>query len=317
MKHTRAVFALFLVCLVSGFSFAQDNSSKEKDKKSNQKPVEIKANVTVLDANGNLAGDVKLEDLKVLENGVEQKITYFAKKDPVLNLGFVVDNTGSMRTSLDEITEVSSLFLDNLRPADEAFIVRFVDSDIIETVEDWTSNKKLLNQALQNMYVEGGQSAVLDAIYLSAEKLLKREREDKSKRYAIVLISDVEDRASYYNFEQTIALFKETDLQVFIVSYAENAVVRQKKKARSLSHLLALETGGTIYSLPKKHSKQDVVNALNGIAAELRSNYVIGYTSTNQKRDGLERKVLVNVADSAKGEKRKGIMRESFVVPKE
>jgi Ca-activated chloride channel family protein len=316
MKITRIIFALCLVCFAAAnFAFAQEKP-KEKDKKSEQKSVEVKANVMVLDASGNLASDIKLEDLKVLEDGVEQKITYFAKKEPILNLAIVADNTGSMRTNLNEVVQISSLFVDVLKPSDEAFVVRFVDSDIIEIMQDWTSNKRLLNQALEQMFVEGGQSAVLDAIYLSAQNLLKREREDKSKRYAIVLISDVEDRDSYYNFEQTTALFKGTDLQIFIVSYAEDAV-QQKKKARSLSHQLAFETGGTLYSLPKKRTKQDVVNALNKILAELRSNYVVGYTSTNQKRDGLERKLTVSVADNAKGEKRKGVMRESFIVPKD
>jgi Ca-activated chloride channel family protein len=316
MKLTRIIFALCLVFFAAANFAAAQDKSKEKDKKSEQKSVEIKTNVMVLDANGNLTSDIKLEDLKVFEDGTEQKITYFAKKEPVLNLGLVVDNTGSMRTNLNEVTQIGSLFIDILKPSDEAFVVRFVDSDIIETMQDWTLNKNLLNQGLEQMFVEGGQSAVLDAIYLSAEKLLKREREDKSKRYAIVLISDVEDRASYYNFEQTMALFKGTDLQVFIVSYAEDAV-QQKKKARSLSHQLAFETGGTLYSLPKKRTKQDVVNALNKILAELRSNYVVGYASTNQKRDGAERKLTVSVADGAKGEKRKGVIRDSFIVPKD
>lgn len=316
MKFTRVVSVLLLVCFTFVFTFAQDKSEKEKDKNSKEKIVEIKANVMVLDSGGKLAGGVKQQDLKVFEDGVEQKITYFVEKEPVLNLALVVDNTGSMRTNLNEVTQMGALFIDILKPADEAFVVRFVDSDIIEVLQDWTSNKNLLTQALENMYIEGGQSAILDAIYLSAEMLLKREREDKSKRYAIVLISDVEDRDSFYNFEQTMARFKETDLQIFVVSYAEDAV-QQKKKARSLGHLLALETGGTIYSLPKKRTKQDVINALNHILAELRSNYIIGYTSTNQKRDGSERKLRVEVTDNAKGEKQKGVIREGFVVPKD
>lgn len=316
MKFTRIIFASFLICFVFTFAFAQDKSSKEKDKKSKQKPIEIKANVAVLNAAGNLVDNIKAEDLKIFEDNIEQKITRFAKKAPVLNLALVVDNSGSMREKLDEATAAASSFIDNLQADDEAFVVRFVDSDTVEITQEWTSNKKELKEALGNMFVEGGQSAVLDAIYLSAEKILERSKNDGSKRYAIVLISDAEERDSYYNFDQTISLFRETELQLFLVSYAENAP-KKKKKAKSLSNLLALETGGTVYSLPKKHSRADVINALKNIAGELRSNYVVGYTPTNQKRDGLPRKLRVEVADGAGAAKRQGVVREGFVVPEE
>lgn len=128
MKFTRIIFASFLICFVFTFAFAQDKSSKEKDKKSKQKPIEIKANVAVLNAAGNLVDNIKAEDLKIFEDNIEQKITRFAKKAPVLNLALVVDNSGSMREKLDEATAAASSFIDNLQADDEAFVVRFVDT---------------------------------------------------------------------------------------------------------------------------------------------------------------------------------------------
>lgn len=318
MKFSQIVCTLFLMCLVGfNFAYSQDDSKKEKskNKKTEQKPIVVKANVAVLDAVGNFDDGVKLEDLKVFEDGAEQKITYFVKKEPILNLGLAVDNSGSMRKNLGKLIKDSSVII-NILPDSEVFVVRFVDSDKIEIIQDWTSNKKDLKEAIEDMFVEGGQSAVLDAVYLSAQKILERERKSKSKRYAIILISDAEERDSYYNFDEVMALFKGTDLQVFLLSFAENAPLA-KKKARLLSHLLTLETGGTVYSLPKKHSRDNIIHALKSIFGELRSQYIIGYTSTNQKRDGLPRKLTIQVTDSAKGEKRVGAIRGSFVVPKE
>jgi len=254
MKHFRAFCTLFFIFSITvAVVFSQDNSSKKKDKRPEAKPIAVKANVAVLDSTGNFINDIRLEDLRIFEDGVEQKITYFIKKEPIVNLGLVVDNSGSMRRNLDKFFKVSSVFIDNFLPTDEVFVARFVDSDKIEVIQEWTSNKKELKEAVEQMYVEGGQSAVLDAVFLSAEKILERERKNKSKRYAIILISDAEERDSYYNFEEVTALFKDTDLQVFLLSFAENAPLA-KKKARSLSHLLTLETGGTAYNLPKKHS---------------------------------------------------------------
>ncbi|HMS38963.1 MAG TPA: VWA domain-containing protein [Pyrinomonadaceae bacterium] len=315
MKFTRIVSAFCLISffLVS-FIFPQN---KSKDKKSKEKPVVVKANVAVLDTNGNLVNDIKLENLTVFEDGIEQKITYFAQKEPILNLVLVFDNTGSMRKNFDEIFKISSVFGDLfLLDKNEVFVVRFVDSDKIEIKQEWTSSKKDAQEAIDLMYIEGGQSAILDAVYLSAETLLAREKHVKSKRYAMLLISDGEDRDSYYDYKQTIALFGGTDLQVFLLSFAETAP-KDKKDARFLTHLLTLETGGTAYLMPKKFTQNDIIEALKKIAGELRSQYVIGYTSTNQKRDGSMRKLTVQVADSEKGEKRQGFIREGFVVPKD
>lgn len=316
MKFLRNLFVLCLICAASaGFAFAQEKS-REKDKKIEQKPIDIKANLLVMDAANNYVNNIKQEDLKIFEDGVEQKITYFAKKEPVLNIGIVMDNSGSVRPLLDEFTMIGSTIVNNLRNEDEAFIVRFISSDQIEVLQGWTSDKAKLNEALSNMFVEGGQSAVLDAIYLSADLILKRESQAKNKRYAILLVSDAEDRDSYYSFDDVSKLFKGTDLQVFLLSYAENAPSK-KKSARKLSHRLTLESGGTTYVLKKKHTREELIEILKKIVFELRSNFVVGYTSTNLKRDGLPRKLSVEIADGSKGEKRQVLIRDGFTVPEE
>ncbi len=219
-----------------------------------------------------------------------------------------------MRFLLDELVFAGSYVANNLREKDEAFAVRFIARNNIGIIQDWTSNRNSLIRSFNEMFIEGGQSAVLDAIYVSAEKLLERAKADNSKRYALLLISDVEERDSYYKFDETVKLFNQADSQLFILSYAESSP--NKNKAKSLSYDLSLETGGTIYTLDRKHSKDDLQKALGKIIIELRSNYVIGYTPTKQKRDGLPRKLTVQVADDENGEKRSGLIREEYIVPK-
>lgn len=308
MNFSRNAILLLFISLISSVSFYSQ-------KKTDKLPLSIKANVMVLDSENKYVEEIKQENIKVFEDGEEQKITYLAEKKPILNLGIVVDNTGSMRNSLDEIIWASSFVATNLRETDEAFAVRFVDGSKIEIIEDWTNDKKSLIEIFNLMYIEGGKSAVLDAIYLSAEKLLERAKEDETKRYALLLISDVEEINSYYNFNETIKFFQDTDSQLFILSYAEQAP-RKKKIAKKLSHLLSLETGGTIQTLSEKHDREELKSLLGKIIVELRSNYVICYTPTNQKRDGLPRKLSVQIVDAADGKKRNAFIREEFIVPK-
>lgn len=310
MKYLQTPIALLIVCAAVGFAFSQNKNGKAA------KPLEIKANVAVLDAAGKLADGVRAEDLKIFEDGVEQKITYFVKKQPAMNLGLVFDNTGSIRLTLDEILKNLNVFTDYLSDRDEAFVVRFVSSEKITVDQDWTSDKRRLHEAMKFMYVEGGKSAVLDAVYLSAQKVLEREKTDRSKRHAVILVSDAEDRDSYYKLKDIEKLFNDTDLQIFVISFAESAP-KHKKKSRYISNILTLRTGGTTYTIPEKFTENDITGAVKNIMGELRSQYIVGYVSTNPKRDGLQRKLAVQVADGAGGEKRQGIVRDSFIVPKD
>ncbi len=154
MKFPRIILTLVLICF-GAVGFA-DSQTKSKAKNSDQKLVEVKANVMVLNTANQFVNDIKAEDLKVFEDGIEQKITYFSKTLPVLNLGIVVDNSGSMRNVLDEIISEGKTIIANLNQNDEAFVVRFVDSDKVEIFQDWTSDKAELKSALEFMYIEAG-----------------------------------------------------------------------------------------------------------------------------------------------------------------
>jgi VWFA-related protein len=166
---------------------------------------------------------------------------------------------------------------------------------------------------------------VIDALYLSAEKLLEREKTDKSRKYAIVLVSDGEDRDRYYELKDLQMLLKDSDIQIFVIAptgeLPQNRDDRNRPKhpktfAENLVQMLALETGGSLFVLDKKYTEEDLKTIARSITDELRYQYLIGYTSTNQNRDGAVRKLRVEIADGEKGEKRQGSIRESFVVPK-
>jgi hypothetical protein len=163
------------------------------------------------------------------------------------------------------------------------------------------------------MYISGGASAIADAIYLSGGKLLEREKKDKMKKYALVVISDGEDRDSYYRYKEMLSLFKNTDVQVLMLSYNPFESARKPEATLKFGDKIAFETGGAVVNLPKKRTKEDVIAALKAIISELRSQYVIGYSSTNPKRDGRARALRVIIADGKNGEKRNGLIKQSFV----
>jgi len=241
-----------------------------------------------------------------------------------MHVGLVVDNSGSMRTTIENAITASKLVIANLQDGDGSFVVRFINSEKVEVIQDHTTNKNELIEAIDNLYIEGGQSAVFDGIYLAAEKVVGWEKKLPNHRFAIVLISDGEDRASYYDLDQTLAVVKGSGLQVFPLFFTGLLTDKYKPDTKEkfglsnsirLARILALQTGGTASFIEGKPTDIALLAALKPILIELRSQYVISYESTNPKRDGLERKLTVEIADGPMASKRKGLIRSGFVVP--
>lgn len=333
-RKSRALTAIVILLTIYAFCFqiasAQNNDPKknktEKPKKGKNTDEEnrldeVRVNFSVVDAEGKPVDDIKAEDLKIFENEKEQKITYLAKKSPVLNLGLVVDNSYSLKPQLPLLTALSKWFAGNLRDRDEGFLIRFVDSDKINILQDWTSDKFLLYKAAEQLNVEGGPTAITDALYLSAEKMLERVKLDNSKRYALIVISDCEDRGSYYKLPDVFGKTKGTDIQIFVVALTDQLdgspgqLTKSTPRATATKYAerTAAKTGGAAY-FPEVdgRGRYTVSPVAEAIMSELRSPYVVGYVPVDQKFADNKRKLRLEVADGPKGEKRSVIMRDGF-----
>lgn len=322
-------FLSFLIFLALALSVVGQKSDDQKKKdKTNKYPqsgtVHVKTNLLVLDAKDQYSEDVKPEDIKLFEDGVLQKLTKVDKKLPPMHVGLVIDNSGSMRTTIESAINAAKLVVTNLQDGDGSFVVRYVSSDKVELIQNYTDKKAELLEAIDNLYIEGGQSAMFDGIYLAAENVVKWEKTAPKNRFAIILISDGEDRASYYDLDQLLKVLSGTELQVFPLFFTNaltdgyNTGTKErfgKSNSQRLARILALRTGGLATFIDRKPDEVLIKDAVRSIMIDLRSQYVVSYESTNQKRDGLERRLTVEIADGPNGAKRKGFIRPSFVVP--
>ena len=311
LKSNIAVMLCLLASLHAG--------TRAQDKSKAIKPFEFRTNLLVLDEKNNHVDGIKQSDVKLFENGVEQKLTYFATKDRSLDVCLVVDNSGSVQPQLEAVMNIAKLITANLGPADSEQVVRFIGRDNISVIQDWTKDKAALNDAVDSFYTEGGLSAVIDALYLAGQDILKRRKAAPNKRYAIVLISDGEERASYYNQKQLIELLSGTDVQVFTVGLLRDLPRRANEPRKTAAYVtkmvekLAAETGGTSFTLDQRAKEADYRNALKSLIYELRSQIVVGYIPANPKIDPI-RKLTVTIADGPKAEKRKAISKENIVL---
>ena len=321
MKPLIYILLLSLVVLYPLGLVGQDKSLNKNSKL--EAPFELSANLMVLDSNNQPVGGIRVEDVRLFEDNIEQKLTRFVIKKPGLDVVLVVDNTGSLRTQMKRVEEAAILLVVNLGAADEAQIIRFVDSDRIEIVEEWTSSKaKLIEAVKTKLYTEGGKSAVIDAVYLAVESLKTRNKPDRSQRTAIVLISDGEDRESFYDQKQLHEFLKGTNIQIFTIALTGQIPTNEyilpsadkKRTAENLAKNLGGTAGGNTYIL-EKVTDDSLMKVMQGVMIELRAQYLISYIPTNQKRNST-RKLRIEVADGPNGEKRRVFVRESYYVPK-
>lgn len=297
-----------------------------KRQSNDRTPVKVDTNLMVLDSNNSYVNDLNVEDIKIFEDEVEQKVTLLEKQELKLSLALVVDNSGSMRTQLKRVKETTGILVVNLADDDEAIIIRFVDGSKIEIVEEWTADKtKMIGAIRDKMYIEGGQSAVIDAVYLAVENIKARRQSPnaKSKRFVVLVISDFEDRESYYSLKQLLQSIQGTDIQIFAVALTaeldsgDSYILRGAKKKRNaedLAKTLGGANGGHAYII-NKNVEEALKTNLQSLVFELRSQFVVSYTSANQKQDSI-RKLRVEIADGPKGEKRRGFIRETVYIPK-
>ena len=276
----------------------------------------VNLNVRVVDRNNRPVNSLQQREFQVFEDNVPQKIEFFSKSEVPTNYSLVIDNSGSLRSQIDEVIEASKILVAANKPEDETSIIRFVSSDKIEILQDFTASKTDLNDALDNLYIEGGQTAIIDAVYLAADKVTDYEKTSSKvdrKRRALVLVSDGEDVSSFYSQQQLFDLLRETDVQIYVVGFvkdlsSEKGFITKSKqgKAKDFLEKLATETGGKAYF---PNSVSELGGIAREIASELRTQYSIGYLPTNDREDGTFRNIKVVVEDGPNKQKRIALTR--------
>ena len=282
---------------------------------------EVSLKVRVVDEKNRTVKNLNQAQFKVYEDEVLQPITAITTEEvPIIN-ALVIDNSRSLRSQLGKIIEAGKIIVASNLPQDESTVVRFVSKEKIEVVQDFTPNKDLLNNALDNLLIEGGQTAIIDAVYQTAKKVdgyQKSQKKEDAKIRALILVSDGDDRSSFYKEAELFDLLRESQVQIYAVGFINNLSatpetegISRQQKAQDFLTRLAQETGGKVY-FPA--SIADLPQIAADISREIRTQYLISYTPTNERRDGTFRKIKVVVSEADNGEKRTVITRTGRTV---
>ena len=309
MKSLTSVALLLVLLLSTGIA----QQTKEKKDEKQPAPLAVKLNVTVIDSTGHQVNNLTQNQFRVFEDDVPQTLSLFQKKEGPVNYVLAVDTSGSMRAQLSKVVDTTRLVIANTPADGKVLLLRFISSDKIETVTDFTSDPAPLTRGLNDLYVEGGESAIVDAVYLANEKIEKFTKDRVNVRRSLVLITDGEERNSFYKKAQLFVRLKETGIQVFIVGFIKELSKREREKAVNFLNGLAVETGGHVFY---PVSSTDFQSVATEIMSEMRAPYVLGYDSANPARDGSWRKVRIEIVNQPADVKLTAVARAGYVAPK-
>jgi Ca-activated chloride channel family protein len=255
----------------------------------------VSLNVTVTDAAAHYVTDLGQQDFAVYEDGVKQDVTFFNRTNLPIALALLLDTSASMDTKLPTAQEAAVGFARRLRPQDLAEVIDF-DSRVM-VLQNFTNNAADLEQAIHKTSA-GGSTSLYNAVYIALKDLKKvvAKNVDEIRRQAIVLLSDGEDTSSLLPFEEVLDLAKRSETAIYAIGLRSDEVasggVKSFKEAEFVLRQLSQETGGRTF-FPNQLS--DLAGVYGQISDELSSQYTVGYTSRNPKRDGSWRRVVVRV----------------------
>jgi Ca-activated chloride channel family protein len=310
MKLPRTIISLSLIASVVILATPPAFMAGKSQPQGKVTPQMMLLHVRVVDSNNNPVTDVPQTSFQLTEDGIPQKIELFMDQEVPLTYGVAIDASGSIRSQIRDVLRAATNIVNANKPDDETFLIRFISSDKIETLQPFTTDKKLLLDGIAGFYIEGGQTAVIDAVYLSADYLAKQMTEDRRlRRRALILVSDGEDRLSYYKPEALLQFLASTDTQIFTIALTKDLKGKSLEKGLKLLNQLGRDTGGRTY-FPS--SPGDVERISNQIIKDIRTQYVIGYVPSGGDAAKAFHKVEVSVAEGPNQEKRAAITRVGY-----
>jgi Ca-activated chloride channel homolog len=254
----------------------------------------VSLNVTVTDGTGRYVTDLEQDNFNVFEDGMKQEVTFFNKTNLPIALVLMIDTSASMDAKLGTAQEAAIGFVRRARPQDLAEVIDF-DSRVT-IIANFTNNSAELEQAIRKTSA-GGSTSLYNAIYIALKDLKKvvAKNIEEIRRRAIVVLSDGEDTSSLLPFDEVLDVAKRSETAIYAIGLRSNENSNESrafKEAEFALRQLSQETGGRSFF---PNQVQELEKVYGQIADELSSQYTVGYTSRNPRRDGAWRRIVVRV----------------------
>jgi Ca-activated chloride channel family protein len=254
----------------------------------------VMLSVSVADAKGRPTSSLEREEFQVFEDGILQDVSVFAREPQPIALSLLLDSSTSMEDRLSIAQEGAIGFARRLGPRDVAQVIDFNSETRIR--QTFTNDVPALEAAIRRIRA-GGSTALYTALYIAVSELTRvgEELADTIRRQAIVVLSDGEDTTSLKTYDDVADLSKRSDVAIYAIGLRQKASDEPRKFSQADFALRTLSqvTGGRVFFVEDVRQLPAIYTQ---IADELATQFVIGYTPKNAKRDGGWRQVSVRVS---------------------
>lgn len=278
----------------------KQEKGKQPEAQDAQNPIDrniitnVRLPIAVTDKGNRFIVDLKQGDFEIYEDKVKQEIESFvAESDLPLDIALLMDTSNSVKPKLKFQRDAAVSFLQTvLRPRKDRALFLTFNSDI-ELQQDYTSRIDLLSQSIDKVKAYG-ETRLYDAVYRICEEKMFAEF---GRRRAIVLITDGEDTASDHSLNDAINLALRSETVVFVISnkaagfFGVQAGQVDSAEDKNLKKL-AEDTGGRAFFTG---TTLELEKGFASVTKELRSQYIVAYSPTNEKYDGKFRQVEVRL----------------------
>ena len=276
---------------------------------------EVRLPVTVKDKKKSLVSGLTKDDFVVLEDGVQQEVTFFTdeKTNPVVYVGVLMDTSASTKGKLDFSKEATMNFIHTVMRLrkDKAAFMTF-DHEV-NLRQDFTDKLDALQKAVDKVKKVGSQTALYDAVWQFTDEKMR----SAPGRRVVVIITDGDDTFSRADIEDAIDIAQRTETTIFGISTKEGflgtvpgvEIGTVKDKGDKYLTRLCEETGGEAFFTGDMFGLE---RAFTKISQELRSQYILTYRPANQEYDGKKRKIEVRFKDKNKQDDYKIRTKESY-----
>jgi Ca-activated chloride channel homolog len=240
------------------------------------------------DKHGKFVRNLNEGDFAILDDHKPPQsiVNFRSETDLPLELGLLIDTSGSVRTRFDFEQESAIAFLQQtLRPHfDKAFVMGFNSHSNI--TQDFTDDNVLLRIGIHKLQ-DGGGTALYDAIYRACRTRLMKDDQDRPARRAIIVVSDGEDNQSEVSEAQAIEMAQRAEVLIYAISTDDSGLIL---RGDTVLQQLADATGGRAF-FPFK--MKDIKGSFVAIEDELRSQYVVSYHPADFEANGQYRPIEI------------------------
>jgi Ca-activated chloride channel homolog len=245
-------------------------------------------NVTVSDLQDRYVSGLKAADFRILEDNNQQEILGFTSEEMPFTAAILLDASESMQHKLTLERAACTSFVDGLREGDTFAIFSFAGTKV-KKMQDFTEVHDVPDK-LWDLKPDGN-TPLYDAIVQASEELSNRSE----RRRAVLIASDGADTTSKASLDQALRKAAAANVMVYAIDMTDNTVFRTNRRDTSADVLksMAEKTGGKFFQTPGGNALRD---AFAKAVTELRNQYTITYSSTNERQDGRWRAIDVRVA---------------------